>query len=156
MTDLTTIRPAVPDDHDCLATFFYKMWEDNGMTGHHFRDDWKATTLAFMADAERISEARAFVADEGGRLVGGAQCLVSRKLYPQALRPDIRKDGYIWGVYVEPGFRRQGLATRLTSACTDYLKTIGCTRMILHASPTGKPVYAALGFQETNEMRLEI
>jgi hypothetical protein len=37
-----------------------------------------------------------------------------------------------------------------------YLQEIGCTRLILHASPGGQPVYAALGFGPTNEMRRNV
>ena len=44
----------------------------------------------------------------------------------------------------------------MIEACVNYLKAIGCTRIVLHASPAGKPVYAALGFHDTNEMRLEV
>lgn len=156
MTKSISIRPATPDDHDALADAFFKMWIDNGMTGDDFISDWKDTTLAFMADAERDNQGRAFVADADGVVAGAAQCLISRKLYPQALKPDVRLDGYIWGVYVEPNYRRSGLATRLTEACVTYLVDIGCTRAVLHASPTGKPVYTALNFTGTNEMRREL
>lgn len=156
MTTSISIRPAGPDDHDALADAFYKMWIDNGMTSDDFISDWKDKTLAFMTDAERGNQGRAFVADDSGIFAGAAQCLISRKLYPQALKPDVRLDGYIWGLYVEPAYRRTGLATRLTEACVTYLDSIGCTRVVLHASPTGKPVYAALGFNQTNEMRREL
>lgn len=155
MDNSIPIRAATPDDYDALAEAFYNMWIDNGMTTDDFSPDWKDQTRAFMEDAETISQGRAFVADANGSVVGTAQCLISRKLYPQALKPDVRKDGYIWGVYVAPTHRRTGLATRLTEACVDYLKEIGCTRVILHASKTGKPVYEALGFGMTNEMRRE-
>lgn len=156
MTNSINIRPAGPDDRHALAEAFYSMWIDNSMKEDDFIPDWKEKTLAFMADAEHHSQGRAFVASADGVFAGGAQCLVSRKLYPQALKPDVRKDGYIWGVYVNLAYRRTGLATKLTDACIAYLRDIGCTRAVLHASPTGKPVYAALGFHETNEMRLEL
>lgn len=156
MTKTINIRPATPDDYDSLAEAFYKMWTDNGMSDSDFKQDWKQTTLDFMSEATVSSKGRAFVAEDGDQLVGAAQCLISRKLYPPALKPDVRTDGYIWGVYVEPSQRRKGLATQLTEQCTAYLKLIGCTRLILHASPGGKPVYEALGFSPTNEMRIEV
>lgn len=156
MTQTITIRPARQDDHDALADAFYKMWIDNGRPKTDFLADWKAVTLAFMSDAERAHKGQAFVTECETQIVGAAQCLISRKLYPQALKPDVRTDGYIWGVYVEPMHRRSGLATRLTEKCVTHLKKVGCTRVVLHASPGGQPVYAALGFGETNEMRLDI
>ena len=38
----------------------------------------------------------------------------------------------------------------------EYLKSLACTRAILHASPSGKSIYAGLGFSETNEMKLDL
>lgn len=38
----------------------------------------------------------------------------------------------------------------------DCLKSLGCTRVILHASPFGKPIYSHLGFSESNEMQLDL
>ncbi len=156
MTKTIKIRPATPGDYEPLAEAFHKMWTDNGMADSDFKQDWKQTTLDFMSDAALNNDGRAFVAEDGVQIFGGAQCLISRSLYPQALKPEIRTDGYIWGVYVAPSQRRKGLATRLTEQCTAYLKSIGCTRLILHASPGGKPVYTALGFSPTNEMRIEV
>jgi hypothetical protein len=37
-----------------------------------------------------------------------------------------------------------------------HLKALNCTRVLLHASPAGKPVYSRLGFSETNEMHLDL
>lgn len=156
MTKIIDIRPAGPNDNEALANAFYKMWIDNGRTDADFIENWPSETIAFMTDSERESSGRAFVADYDGQVLGAAQCLISRKLYPQALKPDVRMDGYIWGVYVERSRRRNGLATRLTEHCIAYLKEIGCTRIILHASPGGQPVYAKLGFNPTNEMRLDV
>ncbi len=153
MTTNISIRPARPDDYNALADAFYNMWLDNGMTDADFIPDWKNATLSFMKESNDRNQGHAFVADNGGHIAGAAQCLISRKLYPQALKPDVRLDGYIWGVYVDPNHRRQGLATKLTEACVAYLEDIGCTRVVLHASASGEPVYAALGFGATNEMR---
>ena len=33
-----------------------------------------------------------------------------------------------------------------------YLKEIGCTKGVIHASETGKFLYASLGYVESNEM----
>ncbi len=126
------------------------------MTTADFMGNWSDVTLAFMKKAEENNKGRAFVAEAKDTVIGTAQCMINRKLNPRTLRREIRTDGYIWSVYVDPIHRRQGLATRMIEACVNYLKAIGCTRIVLHASPAGKPVYAALGFHDTNEMRLEV
>lgn len=69
---------------------------------------------------------------------------------------DAYQKGYVWGVYVEPDCRRQGIATALMSQAASYLKEIGCTQVVLHASETGKQLYASLGYKESNEMVLTL
>lgn len=37
-----------------------------------------------------------------------------------------------------------------------YLKSIGCTKIMLHPSPQGKFLYSNLGFNQTNKMGLDL
>lgn len=41
----------------------------------------------------------------------------------------------------------QGIATELMRLVVQHLTAIGCTQIMLHASPQGKPVYKGLGFE---------
>jgi GNAT superfamily N-acetyltransferase len=132
------------------------LWRDNDVPTHSIQSDWLDITLQFIERARRELSYKAFVAEVDGRVVGSASCQLFAGLYPQALGDQYRKYGYIWGVYVEPAHRGQGLAKKLTLQAIDYLKSLGCTRVILHASPLGKPVYSSLGFSESNEMRLDL
>jgi hypothetical protein len=45
---------------------------------------------------------------------------------------------------------------RLTEEAIAYLKSLNCTRAILHASPVGKPLYTKMRFQTSNEMFLDL
>ncbi|MGZ3522556.1 MAG: GNAT family N-acetyltransferase [Vulcanimicrobiaceae bacterium] len=87
----------------------------------------------------------------GERIVGTAGALV-RDGYPTAIH-GIRT-GYIFGVRVEPAYRGNGIAARLTRACIEFLREIECIEIRLHASDAGRPIYERLGFSPTNEMRL--
>ena len=52
---------------------------------------------------------------------------------------------------------RGGAAWALPSPATmDYLESIDCTRALLHASPQGRPIYLTLGFEESNELALDL
>ena len=77
-------------------------------------------------------------------------------MYPAVLKAEQRNYGYIWNVYVLPEHRRQGIATELTKVAVNYLKSLNCTKAILNASPSGKPVYEQLGFVAGNEMVLDL
>ena len=59
-------------------------------------------------------------------------------------------------VHVDPAWRRQKIGEGLTRACIDHLREQGCSRVILHATPFGRPVYERLGFAASNEMRLDL
>ena len=63
---------------------------------------------------------------------------------------------YIMSMFTEPGFRGRGVATRLVEEMVRWATSRGYRRIFLHASIAGRPVYARLGFQIGNEMRLDL
>ncbi|MCU0567691.1 MAG: GNAT family N-acetyltransferase [Oculatellaceae cyanobacterium Prado106] len=150
------IRPATPQDDRILAQHFYQLWRDNDVPETSLHPHWQANTLEFIAQARQTLHYQAFIAEVDQQIVGSAGCQLFSGLYPIALAPTHRHYGYIWGVYVEPTNRRQGLAQQLTTTTLDYLKSLGCTRAILHASPSGQPLYEKLGFTPSNDMRLDL
>ena len=151
-----TIREASQNEDSLIARHFYQMWMDNDVPDESIRSDWLETTLQFINNARQDLFYQAFIAEADGVAIGSASCQIFAGLYPQVLAENYRKYGYIWGVYVELAYRRSGIAKQLTNMAIAYLKSLGCTRVILHASPSGKPVYTSLGFSESNEMRLDL
>ncbi len=151
-----TIREAQLQEDFLIAKHFYQMWRDNDVPGELIESNWLEITLKFINHVRQELAYKAFVAEVDGNFVGSASCQLFAGLYPHILKQEYRKYAYIWGVYVEPGYRGQGLAKKLMLEATNYLKSLGCTRAILHASPLGKPVYSGLGFSESNEMRLDL
>lgn len=150
------VREASSQEDTLIAEHFYQMWLDNEIPADGIEPDWLNITLQFIEQARRELCYKAFVAEVEGRVVGSVSCQLFAGLYPNVLKAQYRKYGYIWGVYVEPPYRRQGIAKKLTTIAVDYLKYKGCTKAILHASPSGKSVYSNLGFSATNEMRLDL
>ncbi|MEM9951714.1 MAG: GNAT family N-acetyltransferase [Chloroflexota bacterium] len=63
---------------------------------------------------------------------------------------------YLLNVYTEPDYRRQGLARQLVTKTIHWCKVQGYPRLRLHASEFGRPLYADLGFTQTNEMQLTL
>jgi GNAT superfamily N-acetyltransferase len=62
--------------------------------------------------------------------------------------------GYIMNVYVYPDHRRRGLARRLLLTLLDWCRDNSVRGLSLHASDAGRPLYEALGFAVSGEMRL--
>jgi GNAT superfamily N-acetyltransferase len=58
-------------------------------------------------------------------------------------------------MFVEPAHRRAGVARALLEACVAWGRKQGYTRIALHASDAGRPLYAAMGFRPSSEMWLD-
>lgn len=151
-----TFRQGTSQDDLLIAEQFYKLWRDNDVPIDGIQSNWREITLEFIDRARREQQYQAFVAEVDGVVISSAGCQLFAGLYPQALAEHQRKYGYIWGVYVEPPHRGKGIATQLTKMAIAHLKALGCTKAILHASPSGKPVYSNLGFVSSNEMQLDL
>ena len=147
------IRVATPTEDTVIAAHFYQMWRDNSVPIGAITPDWQSKIQQYLDEARRSLGYQAFVAQVNDQIVGSVGCQRFAGLYPNILKASYRQDGYIWGVYVEPDFRSQGIATRLTDQALAYLHSIECTHAVLNASPSGRPVYSRLGFADSNVMR---
>jgi ribosomal protein S18 acetylase RimI-like enzyme len=151
-----TIREATLQEDLLIAEHFYQMWLDNDVPEDAIESNWREIILQFIEQARHDLFYQGFVAEVDNVVVGSVGCQLFAGLYPNVFKPHYRKSGYIWGVYVEPSYRRQGIAKKLTNKAIEYLKSIDCTRVVLNASPSGKPVYSSLGFSESNAMELSL
>ena len=98
-----------------------------------------------------------------GFLFLGPDCSVEGSgvvwLQPAQPRPGRLARGempYIMSMYVEPAARGRGIASALVREMIRWAERRGYRRIFLHASKSGRPVYARLGFVEGNEMRLDL
>lgn len=146
---------ATKADNTLIIDNFYKMWQDLDY-GNDLIDNWRIVSEDFITKAINDNSYAGFLLKRKDEIVATAACQLFAGLYPPVISPNKVKYGYIWGVFVEEEYRRQGFAKVVTTACSDYLKEIGCSKVLLHASPMGKPVYESLGFQVGNEMYLEL
>jgi GNAT superfamily N-acetyltransferase len=151
-----SFRTAIAEDDERIAEHFYQLWLDNGLKPEDLLPNCKIEVLDFIRNVRERDSYQAFIAEVDRKIVGSAGSQLFAGLYPMPFQPSYRKIGYIWGVYVEPDYRHQGIGRSLTQMNLDYLKTLGCTRAILHASPLGRSVYEHLGFQPNNEMLIEL
>jgi GNAT superfamily N-acetyltransferase len=85
-----------------------------------------------------------------GEVVAGTGVLL-RPLLP---RPDALRgpEAVVLNVYVEPAYRRRGLARTLMVALLDWCRQERIPRIVLHPSSAGQPLYESLGFTPTGEM----
>ena len=103
---------------------------------------------------------RRMIADEkyaGWIIADGERDIASAGLLlldwaPHFLDPAGEQRGYVLNVFVEPEYRRRGLAQALMSECMDEARRRGIRVVALHASAKGQPLYERLGFTTSNEM----
>jgi ribosomal protein S18 acetylase RimI-like enzyme len=75
---------------------------------------------------------------------------------PHPAHPAQDERGYVLNVFVEPGYRRRGLASRLMQLAETEFCQRGISFAVLHATQVGRPVYEALGWGGTSEMAKRI
>ncbi len=92
-----------------------------------------------------------WIAIDGDRPVATAGLLIL-DWPPHPFDPEGELRGYLLNVYVEPEYRKRGLAHQLVERCMAEAHRRGIRVMTLHSSPAGRPIYERLGFHATNEM----
>jgi ribosomal protein S18 acetylase RimI-like enzyme len=150
---ILTIREAVKSDEIVIAEHLCHIALELGVSPNSIRQDWLEKTVQFIERARQELRYKGFIAEINDEIIGSASCQIL-ELYPMV--SEEYQKGYIWGVYVDLAYRRQGVATKLMKQAMIYLKEIGCTKAVLHASETGKFLYSSLGYVESNEMVLSL
>jgi GNAT superfamily N-acetyltransferase len=92
-----------------------------------------------------------FMAEAGGAIIGGIG-LMLLDWPPHPFHPASSQRGYILNVFVEPAWRRHGLATQLMQRADEEFRRRGINYIVLHASKQGRPVYERLGWLASSEM----
>ncbi len=139
------IRAAASRDVSMLARLRQALWPDLGESAHRAELD---TALAAAKP-----EAVVFVAEGAwGRLVGIAEASL-RHDYVNGC--DTSPVAYLEGLYVDPDFRRRGVARALVAAVRDWGEGLGCRELASDApleNETSHRLHEGLGFEETERV----
>jgi GNAT superfamily N-acetyltransferase len=109
---------------------------------------------AFFADMLAESRYLGWVAHDGETVLGSGALLVNA-IVPRPGHPGDRY-GRVHSVWVEPAARRQGIARAIMLELIDYARAAMLVRLVLHPSDVARPLYAALGFTQQDEMALPL
>lgn len=143
-------RRLVPDDLELICRHREAMFLEAGgdpaalrVMTEHFRP-WLRV---------RLDDGRYYgfmVMDEGSLAAGIG--LMSIDWPPHPAHPTQDQRGYVLNVFVEPVYRRRGLATALMKLAEAEFARRGLGFAVLHATEVGRPMYQALGWAATREM----
>lgn len=110
------IRQASLTEYRQAAALAVQVWEGN---------DLAAMEEEFVRFLQN-DETAVFLAWDGDFAVGFAQCGLRRDYVEGTESSPV---GYLEGIFVAEGYRRQGLAGQLLSACEAWCRQKGCTEM---------------------------
>ncbi|MET1414470.1 N-acetyltransferase [Roseibium sp. HPY-6] len=149
-----TIRPVVQSDLDLVCRHREEMFRSSGHPEEVLAEmvgPYRAWQEASLEDGSYFG----FVAECDGTAVGGIGGMML-DWPPHPLHPQSSKRGYILNLFVEPGWRGQGIARDLMRAVETDLRARGLSFAILHATQQGRSLYEKSGWKPTSEMARQI
>ena len=136
------IRKAETKDLPILAELACKLWTDNTM--EEMQTD--------IADMLVKSDSTFFLAYAEATAVGFAQCQLR---YDYVEGTQFSPVGYLEGIYVADGYRKQGIAKDLLCACENWAKAKGCTEFASDCeldNTQSLQFHLNVGFEEANRI----
>jgi GNAT superfamily N-acetyltransferase len=148
------IREACRDDVPEILRHRRGMYEDMNYMDQRDLEAMVSTSEPYFVQALADGSYRGWLALAGERVVAGGGIVIS----PWPTHPydsECRK-ATILNMYTDPDYRRRGIARELMKTMIEWCRKEGFDSVSLHASEHGRPLYEALGFEPTNEMRLKL
>jgi GNAT superfamily N-acetyltransferase len=141
------------DELEIAAENWKAMLEELDMLGGGIVPNWQHILVNHFRRQWARGEFGAFAAEVAGRVVGTA-CAAINSGGSNAIFQE--HSATLAGIYVEPAYRRRGIARTLTERAIAWCAAQGCRYVRLQASQLGRPLYESLGFVAGSEMRLNL
>lgn len=155
------IREATVADIALLAGHRAAMFRDMGKLAPDAEAPLIRASADYLGEALPRGEYLAWLAQTTGSpptVIGGAGVQL-RRILPRPASAgggvELGPEAIVLNVYVEPAWRRRGVADALMRTVLSALARLQIRRIVLHASDEGRGLYERLGFVPTNEMRFE-
>ncbi|MCR4886033.1 MAG: GNAT family N-acetyltransferase [Clostridiales bacterium] len=139
---LTNPCRAASGDTAAAAALACELWPD------HSAEEMAEEIASLLAR----EDAAIFLYKEQGEAVGFAQCQLRRDYVEGTESSPV---GYLEGIYVRAGVRRQGIARSLLSACENWAKAHGCAEFASDCemdNADSQRFHRAVGFEEANRI----
>ena len=136
------IRKAEVKDLSAIAELACKLWPDNGM--EEMRSE--------MEEIIAKPDAAFFLSYAEDAPIGFAQCQLR---YDYVEGTDSSPVGYLEGIYVVQGYRKQGIAREMLSACERWAKSKGCAEFASDCeleNAQSLEFHLNVGFEEANRI----
>jgi GNAT superfamily N-acetyltransferase len=149
------IRSAGIEDLTHLLHHRRAMFEEMGFRDSAVLDTVEHFSRKYFNKALLNGTYKAWLAENlNSRVVGGGGILIAA--WPGYPGENNAQRVWILNMYTEPEARRCGIAKRILQVMIEWCRTHGFSAVSLHASAAGRPLYETIGFQQTNEMTLNL
>ena len=146
-------RVALASDADIIATHRARMYLDMGALNLRESQELERVCRPYLGALLRSGQYLGWLVEDGERGIVAGAGVTLRELapHPGCYRPG--RLASIGNVYTNPSHRRQGLARGLMETILQWCEQNTIDQVTLSASQHGRPLYQALGFLPTEEMR---
>lgn len=149
-----SIREAAFQDIPHIVRLRRRMYEDMHFTDRSTLDQMETLAAGYLQKAIPDGSFRAWLARDVDQVIAGGAVLISP--WPAHAYDLQCRRATILNVYTDPDYRRRGIARQLMQRMIDWCKREGFVRVTLQASEAGRHLYESLGFEDSNEMRLNL
>lgn len=146
-----TTRRATAADAALITHHRRRMFVDAGRRDNQVLDRMAEAHTPWVARMIAEGKYMGWLTEADGKVVAGAG-LMLLDWPPHPLDPVATERGYLLNVYVEPAYRRRKLASQLIERVLAEARGRRIRVVSLHSTEEGRPLYAANGFRDTNEM----
>ena len=144
-------RPATPADAALISSHRRAMLAAMGRFEQGVLDAIRRASEPWTARMTEKGKYLGWITMDEGRPIASVGMLIL-DWPPHPLDPTGESRAYLLNVFVEPEYRRRGLARALIERCMAEAQRRNIRVASLHASDQGRPLYESLGFRATNEM----
>lgn len=144
-------RTLLPSDLDLICRHRVAMFTDGGRRAP---SDLAVMDSAFRLWLEpRLADGRyfGFMVEDGQKPIAGIG-LMELDWPPHPSHQDDGRRGYVLNMFVEPPYRKQGIAQILLGRTDQEFEKRGIKYAVLHTTSAGRSLYEQAGWQATTEM----
>ena len=149
------ISIATVEDTELLVKHRLSMWNDIRPELRKQAQELEELTRWWIKTELCEGKLVGFIAKTQSGLVVGSGCIWIREQPPSLMNPRLERP-YLMSIYTEEAFRKKGAARLIVQSAIDWCKEHGYSTITLHSSEAGFPLYTALGFKPTSEMRITL
>jgi ribosomal protein S18 acetylase RimI-like enzyme len=147
------LRPATLADLDVILHHRREMFREMGGDYERQLDRFDYASQQYFQSALQDGSYIGLLGEIDGKVIAGGGVVVTP--WPGSPLNFNPRRAWILNIYVDPEYRRRGLARDITEALVEWCRGNGFQSVALHASEYGRSLYEKLGFRSTNEMRLK-